>query len=193
MVEAWKDIKDFEGLYQVSNLGNVRSLDRDVVTKNGKVRHYKGQIMSGRIKKGEYQGYILYDLFKNNKRVTMRAHKLVAEAFIPNPNNHTEINHKDGNKQNNHVDNLEWCSRGENIKHAYDNKLRTPVMKGCEERNKRVSIRVALCDSEFNTIQEFDSIGALASHIGLNRDNISRALRNGNGKTIFKDYYIKYI
>ena len=193
MKEIWKDIKDFEGLYQVSNLGNVKSLDRDIIDKNGKIRHYKGQIMSGRIKKGTNQGYVMYDLFKDNKRKTVRLHRLVAEAFIPNPNNLPEVNHIDGNKENNTVDNLEWCTRGENIKHAYNKNLRSPAMKGCIERNKNVSIKVALCDKNYNIEKEFNSISDLAKEINSSSASLSKQLRNKNGKIIYKNYYIKYI
>ena len=72
--------------------------------------------MSGRIKKGINQGYVMYDLFKDNKRKTVRLHRLVAEAFIPNPENKPEVNHIDHNTDNNYADNLEWVTKFENYK-----------------------------------------------------------------------------
>jgi hypothetical protein len=94
--EVWKDIKGYEGLYQVSNLGNVRSYH------SGKWRLLTNVINS--------QGYKQYLLHKNGKRKNMRGNRLVAEAFIPNPDNLPLVNHKDENRSNDCVDNLEWCT-----------------------------------------------------------------------------------
>lgn len=103
LCEIWKDIKGYEGLYQVSNLGRVKSL---------KV----SKIKSERIRKSYQQssGYISIVLCKNGKAVNHKVHRLVASAFIDNPNNLPEINHKDENKANNKVDNLEWCDSSYN-------------------------------------------------------------------------------
>lgn len=97
MQEVWKDIPDYEGLYQVSNLGRVKSLQR----KN------QEQLKTQRINK---QGYLMTQLWKNNICRTKRTNRLVAQAFIPNPNNLPQVNHKDENKLNNCVSNLEWCT-----------------------------------------------------------------------------------
>lgn len=115
MQEIWKDIKNYEGCYQVSNLGRVRSLTRKVKTFNG-VRTSKGQLLKP-LKTNT--GYYRVDLKQNQKDKYMSIHRLVAEAFIPNPNNYPIINHKDNNTQNNCVDNLEWCTQSYNIKYAY--------------------------------------------------------------------------
>ena len=109
--EEWRDIKGFEGLYQVSNLGNVRSF------KFGKVRMMK-------LSKGR-EGYLQLGLLKNGKNTTIRVHRLVAEAFISNPNNFTDINHKDECKTNNRVDNLEWCTETHNIEYS----CATPILQ----------------------------------------------------------------
>lgn len=110
MKEYWKDIKDYEGLYQISNLGRVKSLSRYVYTSNPKFKGYrctKEKILkSGKTKKG----YLIVVLRKNNKSKSMYVHRLVATAFIYNPNNLPEVNHKDENPLNNNVTNLEWCT-----------------------------------------------------------------------------------
>lgn len=111
--EIWKDIQGYEGLYQVSNFGNVKSVKR--MGTNG-----------GTLAKSYYKiGYEKTLLCKGNKRKTYKTHLLVAQAFIPNPENKPQINHIDGNKQNNCVDNLEWCSAKENMEHAIRTGLRT--------------------------------------------------------------------
>lgn len=125
MLEEWKDIKNFKGLYQVSNLGNVKSLDKEINNwKSGKCIR-KGKILKMQIHKTGY-GYLL--LHKDGKIHHLFVHRLVAQEFIPNSNNYKEVNHIDGNKLNNKVSNLEWCDRSENMKHAYKNGLkRVPV------------------------------------------------------------------
>ena len=105
MEEVWKDVVGYEGLYQVSNLGRVRSLDRKTKNRNGLITK-RGRILSPFI----YGGYYCIGLSvlgcKHNKKI----HRLVAESFLPNPNNYPIINHKDENKLNNNADNLEWCT-----------------------------------------------------------------------------------
>ena len=117
--EIWKDIVKHEG-YQVSNLGNIKG-------KNGK-------ILIGGIKRG-YREVILVN---NNKRYYKLVHRLVAEIFISNPENKLQINHIDGNKLNNKVDNLEWCTPNENMKHAYKIGLQKPLYAKENPRAKKV-------------------------------------------------------
>lgn len=101
MIEVWKDIKGFEGIYQVSNLGRVRSLDRV---------GYQGHKLKGKIlKQNKYKAnlnYLAVKLYSKGHRKTYRVHQLVAQTFLPNPNNYKEINHKDEEPSNNRVDNL---------------------------------------------------------------------------------------
>lgn len=103
MKEVWKDIKGYENLYQVSNYGNVKSLDRYIKNKNGKMQFYNEKIL----RPNDSKGYLKVTLSKNNRQRTFRIHVLVAKTFISNPENKPEVNHKDGNKHNNHIDNLE--------------------------------------------------------------------------------------
>ena len=115
MQEIWKDIKNYEGCYQVSNLGRVRSLTRKVNTYNG-VRITKGKLLKP-LKTN--RNYLRVCLKKNQKGKYVSIHRLVATAFIPNPNNYNVINHIDSNTYNNSVNNLEWCTQSHNIKEAY--------------------------------------------------------------------------
>lgn len=114
--EIWKDIKGYGGLYQVSSFGRVKSLAR-IKSKNG---FYKEKFMRPN---NNGNGYLQIGLSKNNKVIYYYIHRLVAQAFLLNINNYKYINHKDGNKTNNKVNNLEWCTQSENVKHAYRIKL----------------------------------------------------------------------
>ena len=118
MKEIWKNIKNYEGLYQVSNFGNVRSLDRSVNCgiKNNNIVIKKGKLLKQNL---NIHNYLQVHLSKNNKSKMVTVHRLVAETFIPNIENKSQINHIDGNKQNNRVDNLEWCTAKENILHSW--------------------------------------------------------------------------
>jgi len=120
MQEIWKDIKDFENMYQVSNLGRVKSLPRIIMRKDGKKQTIKGQFLKG---SKDTKGYIQVELKKDGKRNIKVIHRLVALAFIPNVENKEQVNHIDGNKENNCTSNLEWCTCQENIQHAWKNEL----------------------------------------------------------------------
>ena len=109
--EIFKDIENYEGLYQVSNLGNIKSLHCN-----------KERIMKPTIRSNNYQYYFV-GLLKNGKRKYFAVHRLVAMAFIPNPNNYEQVDHLDGNKLNNNVDNLEWVSPKENTNRAWEKGL----------------------------------------------------------------------
>ena len=119
MKEIWKDIVGYEGLYKVSNLGRVKSLSRNfwngVNWWKSKEKILKNNILSN---------YCIVYLYKNKKRKTKQVHRLVAQAFISNFNNKPEVNHIDGDKENNIVDNLEWCTHKENIQHAFKTGLK---------------------------------------------------------------------
>jgi hypothetical protein len=114
LIEDWADVKNYEGVYQVSSLGRVRSLDRIDAT-NGNHRILKGRVLRPGLNGNKYLHVILYD---RGSKKGIRVHKLVALAFIPNPMGFSEINHKDGIKTNNVVTNLEWCNRSYNMNHA---------------------------------------------------------------------------
>ena len=115
-VEIWKDIEGYEGLYKVSNKGNIKSLPKNVTYSNGCVHYYEGRLMKSVV--NNKNGYVYIGLTKNKKQSNFRLHRLVAKAFISNPNNFKEINHLDFNKINNSIDNLEWCDRFRQNQHA---------------------------------------------------------------------------
>lgn len=128
LIEVWKDILGYEGYYQISNLGNVRSLDRYVRNGKGTVR-----FVPGKLRKLDLlaDGYLGISLEKEGRVKYFKIHRLVAEAFIPNPENKPEVNHKDGDKTNPTVNNLEWATRSDNMDHAWRTGL---AVKGfCKE------------------------------------------------------------
>ena len=122
MKEVWRDIAGYEGYYKISNLGNIKSLVREV---NAGIRHSKTVIKKGRILKSGYtmDGYDTVCLSKNNIRKTYRVARLVGGHFVDNPENKPQINHIDGDKHNNGGINLEWVTAKENTSHAYQSGL----------------------------------------------------------------------
>jgi len=121
MIEEWRDIEYYEGIYQVSNTGKVRSVDRKVVYSTGQVRVHKGRLLGLR---ENHRGYPQAMLSKNNRQHNKVVHRLVANAFIPNPENKEQVNHISGVKNDNNVTNLEWCTKEENELHAMENGLK---------------------------------------------------------------------
>ena len=117
--EIWKDIKDYEGLYQISNYGNVKSLPKERRNRRG-VYIQKEKLLS---LTNTSTGYKKVELVKDGKRKGFKVHRLVAQAFIPNPDEKPQVNHIDGDKTNNYVDNLEWVTASENSIHAYNTGL----------------------------------------------------------------------
>lgn len=112
MIEDWRDVKGYEGYYQVSNLGNVRSLDGMIEQRNGVPRKRIGHILQGCVSNKGYRRVLFHD----HKKYAV--HRLVAEAFVPNPTHFPIVNHKDENKLNNRSDNLEWCDHFYNLSYS---------------------------------------------------------------------------
>lgn len=161
MEEIWKDVKNYEGYYQVSNFGNVRSVDRIVISSNGKSYPLKGKIL--KMEKG-VNGYLFRILCKNGKTENALIHRLVAEAFIQNLNNLPEVNHKDENKANNCVENLEWCSRLYNMRYG----------TATQRRVKKLSKPVLQLDTNTGqVISEYPSTAEAARQLNIHQGNIS--------------------
>lgn len=140
MEEVWKDVKGYEGYYQVSNLGNIKSLERIIENSGTRTGYYKikERILKPRENKNR-NGYYELSLRKDGKEKRFKVHRLVACAFIENPYNKPEVNHIDGNKSNNCVSNLEWTTSKENKEHAWNiglnnsNHKKRPIK--CNENN----------------------------------------------------------
>ena len=153
--EIFKDIKDYEGLYQISNFGRVKSVSRKRIDRN--------QILEERILKQRKKenGYLIVNLSKLDIDKKMYVHRLVAQTFIPNPNNLQQVNHKDENKMNNKVDNLEWCTQ------RYNSNYNNLPLK----RNKKIN----QYDLDGNFIKTWNSLKEINEYFNLpnNRGDIS--------------------
>lgn len=149
MTEQWKDITGYEGRYQISELGQVKSLARWVDHSiNGK-QFWPERIMKQRLNRG----YLVVNLGKNSKKFTAKVHRLVAEAFIENPDNLPEVNHLDGNKANPAKTNLEWSTGSGNSQHAFKIGLCvSPMKKGAICNAKKLdSSKVPVIRDLYNT------------------------------------------
>ena len=162
MEEVWKDIVGFEGLYQVSNLGRVKTLPRNIkrfCKYNYHCYTTKEKLLKFSNNKNT-KGYDYVGIWKNNKMYNLQVHRLVAKAFIPNPNNYPIINHINGIKTDNRVENLEWCTYAHNMKEAY----RIGLMNISEKHIKQIKNlglksgkRVAKKDLQGNIIEIYNS------------------------------------
>lgn len=169
MNEIWKDIEGYEGEYQVSNLGRVRSLDKELPVFGNKGT----KIRRGIIKRfnTSHSGYRYVMLCSKGVCKNIRVHRLVAQAFIPNPDNMPEVNHKDEDKTNNRADNLEWCSPKYNCNYG-TRKERNAVWK------RRSVLQL---DMNGNIIQEFPSV--TAARIATGARHIAEVCRGKLNKT----------
>ena len=132
MKEKWKEIEDYPN-YQISNYGRVKSLK---YYNNVYKKYYDRElILKEKINKSGYK-FVSLGCGKRGKKKNIAIHRLVAKAFIPNIKNYKEINHKDGNKNNNRVENLEWCSRSENMLHAYKLGLHKPIQEYIKQKKE---------------------------------------------------------
>ena len=164
MEEIWKDIECFEGLYQVSNLGRVK------------------RVATGRVLKGckDRGGYLLVGLYKQGSASKKLIHRLVAQAFIPNPEHKSEINHIDENKTNNMVSNLEWMTAKENSNHGKRN----------ERVSKSNSIPIIAINLKTSEVQKYYGTNECARQLGLDPSNITHVLKGRVKQT--KGYTFKY-
>ncbi len=188
MEEIWKDIEGYEGKYQASNLGNVRSLN---YRKTSELKLLK--------QKTDGNGYKRVNLYKDGKRKNCRVHRLVAIAFLPNPNNLPVVNHKDEDKTNNNVNNLEWCTQEYNLNYGTRNERASENHKGEKHPNygkkgkyHPKSKPILMYDKEGNFIRRFDSIADANEYFGKDRNfgGINNCL-SGRRKTAY-GYIFKY-
>ena len=158
-METFKDIKGYEGLYQISNRGNVRSLRSNIVMKLSCCK----------------DNYLKVKFCKNGEQKTVQVHRLVAESFIDNPGNKPQINHKDCNKSNNDISNLEWVTAKENTTHAIENGLFANVI--------RQGRKVLKLDEQDNVIREYVSISEAAKENKCHPSNIRKVCNGIINKT----------
>lgn len=152
-MEEWKDIVGYEGLYQVSNMGRVKSLERMVIVGNmGGVRFVNERILKGR---PNHDGYLRVAFRNKGKLIDYRIHTLVALHFISNENKYCEINHIDKNVTNNTVDNLEWCTRQHNVVHS----------KG--KRVSKISQDNIVIDKFKSTVEASKSVNGCSSGVAM--------------------------
>lgn len=157
--EIWRDIPGWEGFYQVSNKGNVVSLNYN--------RTGQRRLRIPRIGKG---GYLYVVLHKNGVSKTMKIHRLVAITFIPNPNNLPQINHKDENKLNNNVENLEWCDSSYNNKYgSRPRKVLDAHKRNGSSKSERPVVKI---DRSGTIVDEFISISDAARRSGVRRESL---------------------
>lgn len=182
-MELWKDVEGFGDMYQVSNKGRVKSLDRAVKQRNGSVQIKRGRVMS---QTKNHKGYPLISFSKDNKRYSRAVHRLVAIAFVENPEGKPQVNHIDGDKTNNNSDNLEWVTASENVVHALESGLMTPCIKNAKrasniarEVNKK---RVSQYGLDGLYIETFESLIEAERKTNVSRKRISEAVR-GRQKT----------
>jgi len=167
--EIWRTYPEFNFI-QGSNLGQVRTIDRVVTTKRG-IRVVKGQILK------QYRnrdGYIYVHFSVSGKTINRKVHRLVAQTFLPNPDNLPEINHKDNNPLNNNMSNLEWCSRQYNI--AYREKYGTPAKGSWGRPLFAVNLKTT-------EVSRFRSRSEAGRELGVNQGHINEVIRGKRKKT----------
>lgn len=173
MQEIWRDIDGFGGCYQVSNLGRLRSVDRTVKgNKSNYIR--RGKILSP---KTHRNGYLCVVLCKDRKQKMYYIHRLVASAFIPNPDNLPQVNHKDEDKSNNRVENLEWCSAKYNTNYGSANDRRCESLK---KRNNNYNIGIPKVRRKVLCVETgiiYNSLKSVNIQLGLHRHRISQCCK----------------
>lgn len=181
MEEIWKDVKGYEGLYKVSNYGRIKSLIRIKNNYDINTTLLVKVTLPEKIRKLQLtkDGYYRVGLTKNNKQIYFQVHRLVAEAFIPNPDNLPQINHKDENKTNNRVDNLEWCTPKYNANYGTRN-----------ERQSKKLYKPVRC---IETGAIYESLMSASEATGVSIGNLSSVCNNRVGYKTTGGYHWEYI
>ena len=199
MSEIFKDIVGYEGLYQISNHGNVLALERTVINKKGKAQRYPAKLLKFDLIQRSHTNYLRVTLCKNHSTKRFQVHRLVALHFVDNPFEKPHVNHIDNCGTNNHYSNLEWCTQAENLKHARETGLadwkkgHTKTYKSAETKkaclanlkDKTVLTTEQVLWARRNFISRHPEFGAtaLANKFGVTPTAMSNAIR---GKT-FKE------
>lgn len=170
----WKDIPGYEGLYKINNLGEIWSIRKNIIMKGG---------LTG-------FGYKNIILTKNKHKYQVYVHKLVAETFIPNPDNKPQVNHIDGNKLNNELDNLEWVTYSENNKHAYATGLRKSSKGINNDYSRKLMTPINQYDLNGNFIKKWNSQREITNELKIPQQNISLCVRGKRNKA--HNYIWKY-
>jgi hypothetical protein len=177
-VEIWKkvNIPFYESHYEVSNYGKIRSLDRYDATKQFVSKRVKGKVLVQGIKKN---GYLTVMLCKNAIQKRFHVHRLIAQTFIPNPENNPEVNHKNGIKTDNRVQNLEWNTSAENRKHAKDNNL---MKKGEKHSSSKLTEKNILAIRRLYKINPNFHKTNIAKKLGVRDTTIHKIIKNQRWK-----------
>ena len=169
-MEIYKDIINYEGLYQVSNYGNVKALDRLVVNKNGKAQRYPEKLLKPEIFDMGSSKYKRVTICKNHKAIKFLVHRVVAQHFIPNTEDKPFVNHLDNNGLNNHVSNLEWCTHSENMVHAQNQgRLFSSQSKGGSNPGKAKEKALARIDAIIGTTIHLWEVKSFYGKKGINQ------------------------
>lgn len=167
--ELWNDIKYFKDWYSSSNTGRIKSLSRTVIYSNGGIRDVPSFLVKGSLSKN---GYLRVALYKNGSAKYFSIHRLVAETFIPNPDNLPQVNHINGIKTDNSVENLEWSSCENNTRHAWKNSLCTSPMGELNNKSKLTEKQVL----EIRSLKGMQSHLSISKLYGVSRISVTNIL-----------------
>ena len=184
--EIWKDIRGFEGLYQVSNKGRIKRLYRQVLDSRGITQTFKESLLTCTI---NVYGYYQTTLRKDRRKINIKIHRCVAEAFIDNPENKPLVDHIDGNKLNNTADNLRWATNSENIlnENTYD-----IFKENVTKVRKSERIPVYQLDDNYNVIRKFDCADDAAKELKCSAPLIRNACKPNHKHYKAKGYHWSY-